>query len=522
MSREPFSEEPYYAGYKSIRNDLRRYDPARLIGRCIEYLHQPVTKRLDYVYRYPWCVLLLVKWILVDEKFADRNRPAPTPAQTTALLQRVVELADRVRMPTEHDYITLFVRAMVNQQILYQRRSSITLTGRQMLYFGDLEEAHYIPRTFQAITGMTLNRFLELALAFHIGFMGEGQVRHRIGNRWFGEMQGEDATDDIERFLGLLSGSFASIRQTLLERDEKTIAAGRKPRVAAEYGEQTPLIQTPLLRSWKDDYIVIDPCLLENCLDNFVYSTLRAHHVQDFMGSFGQIFEEYVRLAVDYSKLPYRTEDDLKVLLRAKRGSNLIDFVLADKDAHIFIDAKAAEMNYRGTVTHDAVELAKLLDASLLKAVRQGNSVVEELKRIDSNDPVFKRRSTNYLIVVTYARTNIGNGRALADSVGIPAIESVVEDLPGGMQIPVENMYFLTIEEFEKLVAQIGIGSIGLVEALERAKALDADPMTCSFMFEQHLTNWGMAGSAPTYLVEKTTDSISRIAKKLEATQNSR
>jgi hypothetical protein len=519
MSNEPFSETPYYDEYKAIRNRLRAYNPVALIGMCLQYLHKPVAKPMDYIERHPWCVLLLIKWILVDEKFADRNRPAPTQAQTVKLVQQMINLAGKVRMPSEHDYITLFIRAMLFQQVLYQRRSSILLTGRQMLYFGGLDEAHYIPRTFHEVTGMSLNRFLQLALAFHTAFLDDGPVRHRIGTRWFGDLQNAGETDDIELFLGLLSDSFLGIRETLLARDAKTLEAGRKPRAASEYAEQTPLIQTPLLPSGLGDYVVIDPCLLENCLDNFIYNTLRGHHVQDFMGHFGPIFEDYVRLAVEYSRLPFRTEDELKLLLGAKQGRNLIDFVITDEDAHVFLDAKAAEMNYRGTVTYDAVELAKLLDASLLKAVKQANSVIADLVRLNSDDAVFKARKRHYLIVVTYARMNIGNGRALADAVGMTAIEAVVADQPGGLQIPIENMYFLTIEEFERLVAQVAVGSIGLVEALERAKKLDADPATSSFMFEQHLAKWGMAGTAPDYLIKKTTDALDQIAASLKQYQ---
>jgi hypothetical protein len=519
MSNEPFSEAPYYDGYKAIRNQLRTYDPFRLIGKCLQYLHQPAAKPIDYIARHPWCALSLIKWILVDDKFADRGRPAPTHAQTIKLLQQVVKLAGKVRMPSEHDYITLFIRAMLFQQVLYQRRSSITLTGRQMLYFGGLDEAHYIPQTFRAVTGMSLNRFLQLALAFHAGFLSDGPVRHRIGNRWFGDLQRMGETGDIDLFLGLLTAPLETIRKTLLARDAKTIEAGRMPRAASEYAEQTPLIQTPLLPSGMGDYVVIDPCLLENCLDNFVYSTLRSHHVQDFMGHFGPIFEDYVRLAVEYSRLQFRTENELKLLLRAKQGRNLIDFLIADNDAHVFVDAKAAEMNYRGTVTHDAVELAKLLDTSLLKAVKQANSVIADLAQLNSSDAVFKPRNRNYLIVVTYARMNIGNGRALADSVGMAAIEAVAADQPRGIRIPIENMYFLTIEEFEGLVAQVAVGSIGLVEALERAKMLDADPATSSFMFEQHLSKWGMAGTAPDYLIKKTTDALDQIAASLKQSQ---
>lgn len=520
MSNEPFSEAPYYDGYKAIRNQLRNYNPFGLIWTCLQYLHQPAAKPMDYLERQPWCVMLLIKWILIDEKFADLNRPAPTQAQTVKLLQQVANLASKVRMPSAHDYITLYIRAMVFQQVLYQRRSTITLAGRQMLYFGGLEDTHYIPRTFREVTGMSLNRFLQLAMALHTGFLKDGPVRHRIGTRWFGDMQDVGETGDSELFLGLLSDSFLGIRNTLLERDAKTLQAGRKPRAASEYAEQTPLIHTPLLPSGLGDYFVVDPCLLENCLENFVYSTLRKHHVQNFMTHFGPIFENYVRLAVEHTKLPFRTEEQLKLLLGTKQGRNLIDFLLADQDAHLFVDAKAAEMNYRGTVTNDAVELAKLLDTSLLKAVKQANSVIADLIQLGSDDAVFRPRKRHYLIVVTYARMNIANGRALADSVGMEAIDAVVADQPGGLQIPIENMYFLTIEEFEQLAALVAVGNIGLVEALERAKELDADPKTSSaLMFEQHLMKWGMAGTAPDYLIKRTTDALEQIAASLKQSQ---
>lgn len=510
MRSERFSETPYYEAYKTIRNKLRTYDPIGLIQMCLRYLHQPAAKPLDYLKRYPWCVMLLIKWILVDEKFTDRNRPTPTADQATNLLQQVVNLANKVRMPSEHDSVTIFIRAMVFQQVLYQRRSPITLISRQMLYFGGLDEAHYISLTFRTVTGMSLNRFLYLAQTFHTGFSVDNLARHRIGARWFSELQ-DGGGADINLFLGLLSAPILSIRKILLARDAKTIEDGRMPRSASEYTEQTPLIQTPLIPSGEEDYIVTDPYLLENCLGNFVYSTLRNYHVQDFMGHFGGIFENYVHLAVKYSGLEFRPENELKQLLGTRQGRNLVDFLIADGDAHVFVDAKAAEMNYRGTVTHDTEELAKLLDTSLLKAVKQANSVFTDLARLNNTDAVFKPRDRVYLITVTYAQMNIGNGRALADSVGRAVVEAQA-DPSGNKQIPIENMYFFTIDEFEQLVAQVAISSIGLVEALERAKLLDADPATSSFAFEQHLAKWGMAGKAPDYLVKKTTDVLDQIA----------
>mgnify|MGYP000076513462 CR=1 FL=1 len=513
---ELFSEAPYYNGYKEIRNQLRGYDPAKLIGMCLHFLHKPYSEPIEYVKRHPWCVLLLIKWILVDDQFDNRNRPAPSETQTIRLIQKVIDLSKKVRLPSQHDYIALFLRAMVFQQILYQQNSSITQSARQMLYFGGLDESHYLAQTFKARTGLSLNRFLELSLALHVAFV-DNPVRHRIGYGWFKDFVREGESADITRFLGLLSAPLTTVRASLRARDARTQKNDRVPRGAYEYVEQTPLMQTPLLLVAHDEYVVIDHRLLINCLENFVYWTLREFHVQNFMSHFGPIFEEYVRLAVDYTRLGYRDEADVKALLGAgKQGQNLIDFVIADGDANVFVEAKAAEMNYRATVTHDPEELAKLLDASLLKAIKQANRVIADLAQKDSHDQVFKPKSENYLLVVTYANTNIGNGRALADSVGLAAIEAFIADHPGGLQVPIENMYFLTIHEFEQLVAHVAAGSTGLVEALKRAKAADADPTTSSMVFLQHLHAWGMNTAGPDYLVERTTRALDKIAEAFE------
>ncbi|WP_323142588.1 hypothetical protein [Massilia phyllosphaerae] len=42
---------------------------------------------------------------------------------------------------------------------------------------------------------------------------------------------------------------------------------------------------------------------------------------------------------------------------------------------------------------------------------------------------------------------------------------------------------------------------------------------TSSFMFEQHLAKWGMTGTAPDYLIKKTTDALDQIAASLKQCQ---
>lgn len=505
-----FSEDNYYNSYKSIRNKFRCYQPLGLIGFCLKYLHHPTAHPLGYIERKPWSVLLLIKWILLDENYDNLCRPMPKYTDTVQLINMVNDLTDKIRMPSEHESFALFMRLLVSQQIIYQRRLTIVQTGRQMLYFGGLNESHYIKEKFRSETGMDLDRFLQLAIAFHTAFVIDNSRRYRIGRNWFGDMKMISGHKDVDLFLSLLSAPLDTIRKRLLERDAITLEKKGNPRASFEYLEQTPFVHSPLLPTGDGDYFIVDSRLVENCLENFVYNTLRRCGAQDFMKSFGDIFEDYVRLAVEHSKVSYRDEEQLKIFLKSKQKSNLVDFVLADEDTHIFIDAKAAEMNYWASVTHDPVELAKLLDSSLLKAIKQANSVARDLAARNSKDSVFSPRQKNYLIAVTYARTNFGNGRALCDCVGMEAVKSAV----GGddnFKIPIENIYFLTIEEFETLVAQVHVGKIGLVEALERAKNLDANPLTRKFIFEQHLTNWGIAGKVPDYLVKKTTDALNQL-----------
>ncbi|MBS7676528.1 hypothetical protein KIN13_24375, partial [Vibrio cholerae] len=56
--------------------------------------------------------------------------------------------------------------------------------------------------------------------------------------------------------------------------------------------------------------------------------------------------------------------------------------------------------------------------------------------------------------------------------------------------IPVENIYFLTIHEFEELMSLVASQKIGLVEALEKAKQADSERMTQKFNFELHIHEW--------------------------------
>jgi hypothetical protein len=201
-SRRAFSESIYYEAQKAVRNKLRKYDPDALIDRCLEYLHAPVSSELQYLERHPWVVMLLIKWVLLDDQAMIPGRPAPDSIQTLALLRQVWNLASYARLPTEFDDITLFLRAIAYQQFLYQRRASPIAIGRQALYFANIGKHHYIAHEFKSITGMTLDSFLKLSQALIAAFV-DSPGRRFIDASWFSTL-GVGLAREAEKFLSYL------------------------------------------------------------------------------------------------------------------------------------------------------------------------------------------------------------------------------------------------------------------------------------------------------------------------------
>ena len=104
-----FSEQKYFGGFKRIRNQLRLYPIQDVIGLCIDYLNQPAEDKITELKRNPWLVLLVIKWVLIDNEcraIAKKNIDQHT---LNNILQATYELGDIVRMPTDFSNIHLLI-----------------------------------------------------------------------------------------------------------------------------------------------------------------------------------------------------------------------------------------------------------------------------------------------------------------------------------------------------------------------------------------------------------------------------
>jgi hypothetical protein len=492
LTFKPFSESEYYSGFKRIRNKFRKFNSLSVIVSCFNYLHKPTKEGLDELQKLPWMVLLLVKWILLDDEFSIQNKRAITDKKLYELLQSGHDLGGITRLPSDFEHHILFFRSMAYQQFIYQYDYSISRFSRQMLLFSDLPENSLIHSKFKELVGLDIRRFLEISLVTVARFIV--QRNNILPLNWYNNVLEEYSRDEVIAFIKAISMPIMAIREKLRSKDTRR-------RSAQEYFEQTPLTEIPLIQM-DQGFLCVYPNILYRCLEHFVYDKLRLWNSQSFMDKFGPIFESYVEQGIMYTKLPYIKESDIKKCLSSSQ--KVVDFVVFDNDANVFIDAKAVEMAYQGKVTYLSEVVKNKSKVSVIKAIEQSHDVIKHLECSEINHPYLKPRKRNYLLVITFKELYLGNGRTFYEAIGKDEIDSIYKKYEGYSNIKLEDMYFITIDEFDIFIELIKSGKIGLVEGIEKAKENDKDVNTMKFDFNLHLMEWGKQSDIPLYLIEKS------------------
>lgn len=489
MKGKEFDETQFYAGYKTVRNHFRKFDTQPFVNLCFEYLRQPNSNEMERLQRHPWLVLLLVKWAIGDEQSFGAGRKKPTKEDVLKALNLILELGKKSRYPSQFEHYTLFLRTIAYQQFIYQEDFQASCLARQFIMFADLPANHFIKTEFHKITGLEINDFLELLFLLYVNF-ADKKV-NAVTVDFFKPVMERYSESKVIAFLKNFSKPFGEIKKAIAARSEGKITA-------EEYYEQTLFLAYPLVEG-TGTYLSIERYVLFRCMEHFIYDRMKIWDAQRFMNEFGTIFERSVERAVQYSQLPYTTEAKLKEIFGDT--TKVVDFVITDGDANVHVDAKAVEMAYQGKVAHLC---AKVEDRTklILKAIEQANDVVKNLA--ESTDPraTTIRRDKNYLIVVTYKDLYLGNGVVLHEGVAKESIDAIRARYTSG-GIPLENMYFLNINEFEIFANAIANGDVGLVEGLEKAKASDAVPQTKKFSFLLHLRDWNIPTPMPQYLQDR-------------------
>lgn len=382
------------------------------------------------------------------------------------------------------------MRATAYQQFIYQTGGCFTWLARQKVLFEDVPENHFYKTRFLKETGMQIKDFLLLALCLYSRF---NQPGYSINRNYLFLLNAGVHPATIDAFLNSLSVKISDLPGSFRGLSSEA----RNP---IEYLQQTPLLNFPLIRIG-DEYCCIYTEVLQRALGHFVYDILKRIDLQRFNNSFGATFENYVGKLIGVTGLPFATEAEL---IRTLPGEGkVVDFLIADGEANVYIDAKGVEMAQRGQVAHRREVVLGASRTSLVKAIEQGLGTCARVSHLKDDHSVIRPRSKNYLVVVTYKELYVGNGEFLVATMGGNELQKIRNELETQTGTPTENMYFLTIDEFEHLATLVEGHHIGLVKALERAKEADRHPVTRKFVFDMHIRTWPEIVGVKPYLKDE-------------------
>ncbi|MHC8334534.1 GapS1 family protein [Pseudomonas sp. LB3P25] len=478
MAKPPIRAHSFDEGFRAIQGVIRRYDALSILGAVLEYLYAPAKDHFEQASKQPWLIMLLIKWTFLDPLANNPlGRPPISQKEMIDLLQKVLDLTETGSMPDEYDDVRLFFRAVAYQQFFHQTEGGLVDIARQELLFAKVPENHYFKTRFLNGTGVSIQDFLRLSFAVLASTKKSGPVLQRA--TLFGLCPAFTPMA-VDAYLRTISVAVGDLHRTLEEVDKD----GRHPN---EYLQQTPFLKFPFIKV-RSEYLCVSPHVLERSLGHFIYDYLKRADVDGFNNAFGKSFEKYVGDWLSKSGLPAANESELNLVLPGQ--GKVVDFIVADGDSNVLIDAKGVEMAQRGMVAFQRGDVRRATQTSLIKAFEQGHEVAARIASMGGDHPVIRQRSSTYLLAVTYKDLYIGNGVTFAAVVGDAVLEKIRSTYAEQHLIPVENIYFLTIHEFEELISLVASKKIRLVEALEKAKQADSERMTQKFNFELHIHEW--------------------------------
>ncbi len=486
MIPSPYSEGAYYDAFKRVRNRMCKFNAADIIILAIARLHAQKSGDLEsYRSQPPWFLFLLIKWAIIHGDFAPSQRRILNDSEFNRLLNLMHEVDGTLRLPTQFSNIFFFLRGMAYQQFWHQSSPGRIAICRQSLLFRYIDKSHRFRAWFRVATGTDIDVWLDLSFLLLAGVLPENS--HYITHTFFDSVRTRFQSSQIDSFLKSISKTPKELKTYLTDLEEE------RNRNSTEFRERTPLVRYPLINLSSRHYYYSIPVLCYS-FEHYVYDTLRAYDAASFMNAFGPMFENYVRKCLEFVGKPFFSEADIR--LRSS-GAKTVDFFIEEQDANILIDAKGVEMGHEGMTSHRPEIVTGQAKSSIIKGIQQA---IETATALAVGDMKRWPRENNFLLIVTFKDLYLGTGSDFYQYVVKERLERSLQVAPSQSIIPLEHMYFISIEELDYLVHILKSRKVPLGTVLRNAVAADREPSTKCLNLSQHLVRQFGTLKAPDYI----------------------
>lgn len=472
-----------FTRHKPIRNKIKTYDPISVIGMGIDILHSKIdtarnpTEWNNYL---PWHILILLRWVYQYSE-PGCNLKVITQNEFNALYNSIYDLNDRVVLEGQarERVLDTALRRMMFYQLPFQVRNYEIFSsfGRQLVMFKDMGDQYGLDTTFQGITGLNLTDYFDLYLCSWEACDGGDALKLSVAY-----FRNQFSEDTIRAF-------FATTALTLDQAKgyihNHTAAKEIRKWIDYQLNEHTPLERYPFFAN-NDRFIPYSRKLMDNSFMYNAYDIFKENNPNFSRDTFGKIFEDYVGKGVRYACPNFLRENQIRKSLPA--NSKTADFLIQENQATILIDAKSTELHPIARVMQDKASIIRNLEDTIIHGVIQIIVTAHHLRKagvIDGTNAI-------YGIVVTFKDYLIGDGKKFWEEIIKDHVEQKLTQLNIANTIQPEHLFFLSIEEFDYLMAGVKERNLSVSEVLASAAENNNSPQTSTLMLKQHLDKiWG-------------------------------
>lgn len=447
-----------------VGKHLRRYNTASLVALVLKQWANPQGDKLTQLRSAPWLSMLLVKWALLEPNMR-LGGGTPMPAPVYDMLRQRLWEADRLRAGEAN--LHAFMRALTHVQLEFQQK-----LGRDFMRWpalvAPLPENSVLRRQFTNSLQLQPQDFIDIVLAVLAGL-------HRGNGVLSMNYQGILRRVYGDRFYTLM----ASISRDLLGLRQDLAAAPGMP-LGRDFEEFTVLHNWPLVRLDDGTLCWWHPMVFAHGIENLVHNRL-SEFGADYTRAFSKVFEKYVLELADEAGVPLITEGAYKA--RLGEQASAVEAIFQCADCNVLVESKMA-LYPEVLMATDSGEALWQKSKRIREGIGQGAAVAAELAQ--SGHPFHRSAARdNFLLIVASRELNFGTGTMLQRLFPEKAIS-----YPSGVaqrRLPLDHVFVLSIQTFERLVGALRVDRIDLSALLREAVSANSDPRTAQQFFAQHL-----------------------------------
>lgn len=496
--------------YKVLRNQLRKFNLQSVVEEALRMTSAPPDDVVDALRQFPWLVMLLAKWALLDKMVLPEVGEPLSPERLGRFVQELWDFERDLIKQASPGTAHLLIRPRVFVQVEFQRGNTRGFVRIPAL-LSRLPADHSLRRLFHTQWELTPEQFVDLSVALYAARLQGNKPGFQRG--FFAPLAAQYGDAAIDRILDMFSQDVRGLRRELMSAETLEDGKGLKPRRRSELLEFPCFKRFPLFRATNDVYFVWHPTVLARALGEAVH--LRFSDAgEKYTKPFSRVFEKYVVELVGAAYPQLYTEADIK---HARgQGSVSVEAVIPFERCNVLVEAKMGL--YRDEVmTLSVPEMVRHKFRDLRTAVSQGASVVEMLHMRALPFERVVQTELNYLLVVTSRDLCIGRGDVL-DAMCQPSSIEYPSDL-AMQQLPLQHVFYISIDAFEHILAAVRAGLCTLPELLARAVDVNRNPATASYWLDLQMSTEAQAAEDHgSLMADAWESSLARLAVALDVT----